>query len=217
MKKINLKNKQISESPYSNSWYVTEIDETIDWNTKPEGSIRIADHWNWQDDFSNKIHCPIENAGDEPIYKKLVCIYTNGKYKILNIDYKETLKKVEEIFEENMLKNFTPQGQRRYKERKLQKEKEREKEREKILKKLKNNKYNLNCIYKGSFRLYETKNNRNKSINRELLELLEFLKIKFKTKNDSPRGAKSGDYVEIDKFNIEKFKGEIENVAQNKF
>ena len=135
MKKINLKNKEISESPYSVSWYITEIGETIDWGTKPEGSIRISDHWNWKGNFSNEIHCPIAGAGDEPIYKKLVCIYTNGKYKILNLDYDETLEKVKETLEKNMLKNFTPQGRKRYKERKQQKEKESEREREAILKK----------------------------------------------------------------------------------
>ena len=134
MKKINLKNKEISESPYSGSWYITEIGETIDWGTKPEGSIRISDHWNWKGNFSNEIHCPIAGAGDEPIYKKLVCIYTNGKYKILNLDYDETLEKVKETLEKNMLKNFTPQGRKRYKERKQQKEKESERERGNIKK-----------------------------------------------------------------------------------
>ena len=208
-----LKNKRISKSPYSESFYVHNPNEIIDWDTKPEGSIRISDHWNWKGNFSNEIHCPIAGAGDEPIYKKLVCIYTNGKYKILNLDYDETLEKVEETLEKNMLKNFTPQGRKRYKERKQQKEKESEREREAILKKLKNNKYNLNCIYEGSFRLYETNNKTNKAINHELLELLKIFKIYFKIKNDSPRGAKSGDYVEIDKFNIEKFKGEIEDVV----
>ena len=178
-KYTNLKGKIISKSPYSESFYIHNPNEIIEWDTKPEGSIRISDHWNWQYDFSNKIHCPIENAGDEPIYKKLVCIYTNGKYKILNLDYDETLEKVEETLEKNMLKNFTPQGRKRYKERKQQKEKESEREREAILKKLKNNKYNLNCIYEGSFRLYETNNKTNKAINHELLELLKIFKIYF--------------------------------------
>ncbi len=37
----------ISKSPYGDSYYAHKANEGIDWGTKPEGSYRLSDHWNW--------------------------------------------------------------------------------------------------------------------------------------------------------------------------
>lgn len=37
----------ISKSPYGDSYYAHKSNEGIDWGTKPEGSYRLSDHWNW--------------------------------------------------------------------------------------------------------------------------------------------------------------------------
>lgn len=54
-----------SRSPYSFSMYYHHKDDVIDWGTKPVGSYRIADHWNWEDKydmpfggFKINTHCP---------------------------------------------------------------------------------------------------------------------------------------------------------------
>ena len=43
--------KRIIKSPYSHSYYT----EPVDWNTKPDKSLRIADHWNFESQC--KLHC----------------------------------------------------------------------------------------------------------------------------------------------------------------
>lgn len=67
----------LNGSPYSNSFYNSD---DIDWNYKPEGSIRISDHWNFKS-YGNK-HCQLENT-DEYTEKLMMCEYHNGKYRII--------------------------------------------------------------------------------------------------------------------------------------
>lgn len=65
--------KVVSESPYSTSIYNSN---DIDWNYKPEGSYRIADHWNF--DGHCKTHQEVKNNTHLS-----VGIYRDGKYDII--------------------------------------------------------------------------------------------------------------------------------------
>lgn len=67
------KTKDWSQSPYSLSFYSSK---NIDWNYKPEGSLRVSDHWNFGD---NGEHCPTE----ESVNGWAVGVYKNGIYHII--------------------------------------------------------------------------------------------------------------------------------------
>ena len=66
----------VSQSPYSDSWYIMKFGEEISWNEKPEGSYRISDHWNFGSDNE---HCRIAGEEDK-INREMVCEYRNGFY-----------------------------------------------------------------------------------------------------------------------------------------
>lgn len=77
--------KAFNKSPYSNSFYNSN---DIDWGYKPEGSIRISDHWGFES--LGEKHCVIdfESLTDEDEQEQLnmswlVCVYKNGKYHII--------------------------------------------------------------------------------------------------------------------------------------
>lgn len=69
--------KTINKSPYSNSFYNAI---NIGWNYKPEGSLRISDHWNFQS--KGETHCKIKGT-TEYIEGWKMCRYENGEYVIL--------------------------------------------------------------------------------------------------------------------------------------
>ena len=62
-----------SKSPYSRSYYDSQ---NIGWGYKPEGSIRVSDHWNFGEDCE---HCPTA----EPVDGWAVCRYENGIYHLI--------------------------------------------------------------------------------------------------------------------------------------
>lgn len=62
-----------SRSPYSMSFYDSK---DIDWGYKPEGSIRVSDHWNFGEEGE---HCPTA----EPVDGWAVCRFENGKYHLV--------------------------------------------------------------------------------------------------------------------------------------
>lgn len=62
-----------SKSPYSQSYYNSQ---NIGWGYKPEGSIRVSDHWNFGKDCE---HCPTA----EPVDDWAVCRYENGIYHLV--------------------------------------------------------------------------------------------------------------------------------------
>lgn len=67
--------KKISKSPYSLSFY---NDFGIAWDSKPEGSLRLSDHWNFES--RGKVHCKL-NTTDEYISKTwILARYENGIY-----------------------------------------------------------------------------------------------------------------------------------------
>ena len=75
--KIVEENKlQVSRSPYSPSIYAFKKGESISWGEKPEGSYRLADHWNWQDE-EGVTHCPTVDGQE---YGYAFCVVKNGKY-----------------------------------------------------------------------------------------------------------------------------------------
>ena len=65
--------KEWSCSPYSNSFYSSK---DIDWGYKPEGSLRVSDHWNFGADGE---HCHTA----EPVNGWAVCRFENGKYHLV--------------------------------------------------------------------------------------------------------------------------------------
>ena len=76
--KIVEENKlQVSRSPYSPSIYAFKKGENISWGEKPEGSYRLADHWNWQDE-EGVIHCPTVDGQE---YGHAFCVIKDGKYE----------------------------------------------------------------------------------------------------------------------------------------
>lgn len=62
-----------SVSPYSFSVYSSK---DIDWGYKPEGSLRVSDHWNFGE---NGEHCPTA----EPVEGWAVCKFENGVYHLV--------------------------------------------------------------------------------------------------------------------------------------
>jgi hypothetical protein len=70
---VNENNLIITKSPYSDSFYAIKDGEKIDWGTKPEGSYRLADHWNWDDGT----HCPTDTNQD---FGLAIAQQRNGKY-----------------------------------------------------------------------------------------------------------------------------------------
>ncbi len=62
-----------SRSPYSMSFYDSK---DIDWGYKPEGSIRVSDHWNFGEEGE---HCPTA----EPVDGWAVCRFKNGMYHLI--------------------------------------------------------------------------------------------------------------------------------------
>lgn len=66
----------VSQSPYSDSWYIMKPGEEISWGEKPEGSYRIADHWNFG---SENEHCRLAGEEDK-VNREMVCEYRDGFY-----------------------------------------------------------------------------------------------------------------------------------------
>ena len=69
--------KEIHKSPYSNSFYDSK---DIDWDFKPENSLRLSDHWNFYS--CGEKHCCLDNT-EEYTHKWLLCQYKNGVYHII--------------------------------------------------------------------------------------------------------------------------------------
>ena len=66
-------NENWSQSPYGESFYSSK---DSDWGYKPEGSLRVSDHWNFGQDGD---HCPTA----EPVDGWAVCRFENGKYHLI--------------------------------------------------------------------------------------------------------------------------------------
>lgn len=71
--------KDFSQSPYSLSMYDSK---DIDWEYKPEGSLRFSNHWNFYS--QGEYHCKIEDESKKNNF--MICRYENGMYKIVK-DY----------------------------------------------------------------------------------------------------------------------------------
>lgn len=69
-------NENWLKSPYSDSFYNSK---DIDFGYKPEGSLRISDHWNFGDDHKECqiVNCKNYNEGWK------CCQYHNGKYYLI--------------------------------------------------------------------------------------------------------------------------------------
>ena len=78
-KVAELADENWSVSPYGDSWYSSK---DIDWHYKPEGSLRVSDHWNFTDRYGIT-HC--ETTGGQLSQGWAVGRYTDGKYEILEV------------------------------------------------------------------------------------------------------------------------------------
>lgn len=66
----------VSKSPYSSSFYNTN---NISWGYKPEGSLRISNHWNFES--CGEKHCRL-NTTEEYIHNTwILARYNNGIYE----------------------------------------------------------------------------------------------------------------------------------------
>lgn len=70
--------KKIHKSPYSQTYYDTD---DISWEHKPEGSLRISDHWNFES--KGKKHCELYNIDEYIEDNWILAEYKNGKYHVL--------------------------------------------------------------------------------------------------------------------------------------
>lgn len=70
--------KEVNKSPYSQTYYDTS---DISWEHKPEGSLRISDHWNFES--RGQKHCILENTDEYIEDNWILAQYRNGKYNIL--------------------------------------------------------------------------------------------------------------------------------------
>ncbi|MBS4462209.1 hypothetical protein JXA27_06510 [Aerococcaceae bacterium zg-B36] len=66
-----------SQSPYSKSFYSSQ---DIDWDYKPEGSLRVSDHWNFG---VNGEHCPTHDKTFKNGWA--VGRFENGAYNIIKV------------------------------------------------------------------------------------------------------------------------------------
>ena len=111
--------EEVHKSPYSDSFYNSS---DISWHHKPEGSIRISDHWNFYSQGS--MHC-VTNI-PVPSGKWIVAEYHSGIYFIVSIDDKQhpPLRFIENSFIDNLLKLKETRNRRVY-ELKCKKEREK--------------------------------------------------------------------------------------------
>ena len=65
----------ITRSPYSDSFYAIKEGEDVNWGSKPEGSLRLSDHWNFG---IRAEHCQTDCDLKQDT---AICQYTNGVYR----------------------------------------------------------------------------------------------------------------------------------------
>lgn len=68
----------INKSPYSKTYYNVP---GITWDYKPEGSLRISDHWNFKSNGSR--HCVLDYTEDLIENYWMLAKYIDGKYHVL--------------------------------------------------------------------------------------------------------------------------------------
>lgn len=68
--------EEINGSPYSASFYNTK---NIDWGFKPEGSLRLSDHWNFES--RGEKHCQLDTTEEYLSGVWILARYENGIYK----------------------------------------------------------------------------------------------------------------------------------------
>lgn len=74
LKEIAIENNLVSShSPYSESIYLHKENEKIGWDSKPENSYRLSDHWNFGG------HCKTAAPVEDGEFR--IMIYKNGLYE----------------------------------------------------------------------------------------------------------------------------------------
>jgi hypothetical protein len=77
----------INKSPYSDSFYNSY---DIDWDHKPEGSLRLSNHWNFSQNHGTpeemrEIHCKLNTTKDYVNNTWILAKYNKGIYKVLKV------------------------------------------------------------------------------------------------------------------------------------
>ena len=70
----------VNSSPYSASYYNSN---NIGWSSKPEGSLRLSDHWNFKTDDYSGIHCKLKGIDGYQQNRWILAKYHNGEYEII--------------------------------------------------------------------------------------------------------------------------------------
>lgn len=78
-KVAEMANEEWSVSPYGDSWYSSK---EISWEYKPEGSLRIADHWNFVTKDGKK-HCQTTDGDLKEGWA--IGRFVGGKYEIIEM------------------------------------------------------------------------------------------------------------------------------------
>lgn len=65
----------VSKSPYSKSFYNSK---EIGWDSKPEGSLRVSDHWNFES--KGEKHCKLDTTDEYITGVWILARYENGIY-----------------------------------------------------------------------------------------------------------------------------------------
>lgn len=89
--------EKLRKSPYSSSFYNSS---DIDWDYKPEGSLRLSDHWNFRtsrNDYQD-CHCQLKETTAQIYNSWMLCKYKNGKYEVLKYFGGKPQTKEEEDF-----------------------------------------------------------------------------------------------------------------------
>lgn len=68
---------KIIKSPYGYSFY----NAIVNWNFKPDGSLRISDHWNFES--NGKIHCQTTTEIKDGVWGLGLYDASQGRYRIL--------------------------------------------------------------------------------------------------------------------------------------
>jgi len=96
IQKVIKKYKLVQKSPYSQSYYT---DGKITWDYKPEGSLRLSDHWNFYSE--GKIHCKTLCGTTKGWY---VGRYENGYYTLIEKVFTKEEEELENRICERVLK-----------------------------------------------------------------------------------------------------------------
>lgn len=101
--------QEIYTSPYGLSYYNMPGKS---WTNTPEGSLRVADHWNFEsynpNTFMNGVHCRTNIP--VPADSWVIARYLNGVYEVVKVYPKERTTVIDGKITEIISESVTPDG-----------------------------------------------------------------------------------------------------------